>query len=76
MSTDIRVDNVVDNNVTEVTNYLDNKNFSRILVLDVQILVLKNSLSEENAECLSLAIELKQLKKNFNNVNTELKIKT
>ena len=76
MSTDIRVDNVVDNNVTEVTNYLDNKNFSRILVLEVQILVLKNSLSEENAECLSLAIELKQLKKNFNNVNTELKIKT
>ena len=76
MSTDIRVDNDVDNNVTEVTNYLDNKNFSRILVLEVQILVLKNSLSEENAECLSLAIELKQLKKNFNNVNTELKIKT
>ena len=76
MSTDIRVDNVVDNNVTEVTNYVDNKNFSRILVLEVQILVLKNSLSEENAECLSLAIELKQLKKNFNNVNTELKIKT
>ena len=76
MSTDIRVDNVVDNNVTEVTNYLDSKNFSRILVLEVQILVLKNSLSEENAECLSLAIELKQLKKNFNNVNTELKIKT
>ena len=76
MSTDIRVDNVVDNNVTEVTNYLDNKNFSRILVLEVQILVLKNSLSEENAECLSLAIELKQLKKKFNNVNTELKIKT
>ena len=76
MSTDIRVDNVVDNNVTEVTNYLDNKNFSHILVLEVQILVLKNSLSEENAECLSLAIELKQLKKNFNNVNTELKIKT
>ena len=76
MSTDIRVDNVVDNNVTEVTNYRDNKNFSRILVLEVQILVLKNSLSEENAECLSLAIELKQLKKNFNNVNTELKIKT
>ena len=76
MSTDIRVHNVVDNNVTEVTNYLDNKNFSHILVLEVQILVLKNSLSEENAECLSLAIELKQLKKNFNNVNTELKIKT
>ena len=76
MSTDIRVDNVVDNNVTEVTNYLDNKNFSRILVLEVQILILKNYLSEENAECLSLAIELKQLKKNFNNVNTELKIKT
>ena len=76
VSTDIQVDNVVDNNVTEVTNYLDNKNFSRLLILEVQILVLKNSLSEENAERLSLAIELMQLKTNFNNVNTELKIKT
>ena len=63
MSTDIRVDNVADNNVTEVTNNLGNKNFSRISVLEDQILVLKNSLSDENAERLSLAIELKQLKK-------------
>ena len=63
MSTDIEADNVADNNVTEVTNNLDNKNFSGISVLEDQILVLKNILSEENAEHLSLAIELKQLKK-------------
>ena len=41
-----------------------------------QILLLKNSLSEENAEHLSLAFELKQLEKDFKKVNTELKIKT
>ena len=41
-----------------------------------QIILLKNSLSEENAEHLSLAFELKQLKKDFKKVNTELKIKT
>ena len=76
MSTDIRVANVADNNITEITNNLDNKNFSCISVLEDQILVLKNSLSEENAERLSLAIELKQLKKKYNKVNTELKIKT
>ena len=64
MSTDIQVANVADNNVTEITNNLDNKNFSFISVLEDQILVLKNSLSEENAERLSLALELKQLKKN------------
>ena len=33
-------------------------------------------MSEENAERLSLASELKQLKKDFKKVNTELKIKT
>ena len=55
MLTDIGVDNVPDNNVTEVTNNLDSKNFSRISVLEDQILLLKNSLSEENAERLSLA---------------------
>ena len=76
MSTDIQVANVADNNITEITNNLDNKNFSCISVLEDQILVLKNSLSEENAERLSLAIELKQLKKKYNKVNTELKIKT
>ena len=76
MLTDIGVDNVPDNNVTEVTNNLDSKNFSRISVLEDQILLLKNSLSEENAERLSLASELKQLKKDFKKVNTELKIKT
>ena len=65
MSTDIGVDNVADNNVTEVTNNLDSKNFSGIPVLEDQILHLKNSLSEENAERLSLAIELKQLEKDF-----------
>ena len=65
VATDIQVDNVADNNVPEVTNNLGNKNFSRILVLEDQILVLKNSLSDENAELLSLAIELKQLKKNI-----------
>ena len=75
MSTDIEVDNVADN-ITEVTNNLDNKNFSGISVLEDQILVLKNFLSEENAKHLSLAIELKQLKKKINKVNTELKIKT
>ena len=64
MSTDIQVANVADNNVTEITNNLDNKNFSCISVLEDQILVVKNSLSEENAERLSLALELKQLKKN------------
>ena len=32
-------------------------------------------MSEENAECLSLAIDLKQLKKDFKKVNTELKIR-
>ena len=76
MSTDIGVDNVADNNVTEVTSNLGNKNFSRFSVLEDQVLVLKNSLSDENAERLILAIELKQLKKIYNKVNTELKIKT
>ena len=71
VSTDIRVDNVADDNVTEVTNNLDNNNFSRISVLEDQILVLKNSLSDENAERLSLATELKQLKKKINKVNTK-----
>ena len=61
VSTDIGVDNVADNNVTEVTNDLDSKNFSRISVLEDEILLLKNYLSEENAERLSLAIELNQL---------------
>ena len=65
MSTDIGVDNVADNNVTEVTNNLDSRNFSGISVLEDQILHLKNSLSEENAERLSLAIELKQLEKDY-----------
>ena len=65
MSTDIGVDNVADNNVTEVTNNLDSKNFSGISVLEDHILHLKNSLSEENAERLPLAIELKQLEKDF-----------
>ena len=75
MSTDTGVDNVANNNVTKVANNLDSKNFSRISVLEDQILNLKNSLSEENAEHLSLAIELKQLKKDFKKVNTELKIR-
>ena len=48
-----------------VTNNLDSKNFSHISILEDQILLLKNYLSEENAECLSLATELKQLKKRF-----------
>ena len=61
VSTDIGVDNVADNNVTEVTNDLDSKKFSRISVLEDEILLLKNYLSEENAERLSLAIELNQL---------------
>ena len=61
VSTDIGVDNVANNNVTEVTNDLDSKKFSRISVLEDEILILKNYLSEENAERLSLAIELNQL---------------
>ena len=61
VSTDIGVDNVANNNVTEVTNDLDSKKFSRISVLEDEILLLKNYLSEENAERLSLAIELNQL---------------
>ena len=65
VSTHIRVDNAADNNVTEVTNNLDSKNFSCISVLEDQILLLKNSLPEENAERLSLATELKHLKKDF-----------
>ena len=60
--TDIWVDNVADN-ITEITNNLDSKNVSRISVLEDQILVLKNSFSEENAERVSLPIKLKQLKK-------------
>ena len=75
MSTDLGVDNVADNNVTKVTNNLDSKNSSCISVLEDQILHLKNSFSEENAECLSLAIEFKQLKKDLKKVNTELKIR-
>ena len=63
MLTDIGVDNVPDNNVTEVTNNLDSKNFSRISVLEDQILLLKNSLSEENAERLSLATSWSSWKK-------------
>ena len=51
--------------VTEVTNNLDSKNFSRISILKDEILLLKNYFSEENAERLCLAIELKQLKKDF-----------
>ena len=70
--TDIWVDNVADN-IIEITNNLDSKNVSCISVLEDQILVLKNSFSEENAERLSLPIKLKQLKKK---VNTESKIKT
>ena len=65
MSTDIGVDNVANNNVSKATNNLGSNNFSRISVLEDQILHLKNSFSEENAERLSLAIELKQLKKDF-----------
>ena len=76
VSPDIGIDNVADGNVTQVTNNLDSKNFSRISVLEDQILLLKNSLSEENAERLSLATELKQLKKDLKKVKTELKIKT
>ena len=75
MSTDIEVDNVANNNVTKATNNLGSNNFSRISVLEDQILHLKNSFSEENAERLSLAIELKQLKKDFKKVNAELKIR-
>ena len=41
VSTDIGVDNV-DNNVSELTNNLDSKNFSRISDLEDQILLLKN----------------------------------
>ena len=62
MSTDTGVENVAEISVTEVTNNLDSKNFSRILIVEDQILLLKNYLSEESAERLSLAIELKQLK--------------
>ena len=76
VSTDIGIDNVADKIVTEVTNNLDSKNFSRISVLEDQILLLKNSFSEENAERLSLATELKQLKKDLKKVKTKLKIKT
>ena len=77
VSTNTGVDNVADNNVTELTNNLDGKNFSCISWyfsnLEHQIPLLKNSLPEKNAEHLSLAIELKQLKKYFKKVNTELK---
>ena len=65
VSTDIGVNNVADNNVTEVTNNLDSKKFSRISVLKNQILLLKNSLSEENAERLSLVIEYRIKNKNL-----------
>ena len=41
MSTDIGVDNVANNNVTKVTNNLGSKDFSRISVLEDQILHLK-----------------------------------
>ena len=37
VSTDIGIDNVADNNVNEVTNNLDSKNFSHISVLEDQI---------------------------------------
>ena len=47
-------------------NLVDSKNFSRISILEDQILLLvKKYLSQENAERLCLAIELKQLKKDF-----------
>ena len=46
-------------------NLVDSKNFSRISILEDQILLVKKYLSQENAERLCLAIELKQLKKDF-----------
>ena len=62
VSIDIGVDNI-ENNVTELTNTLDSKNFSHISDLEDQILLLKNSLLEKNAERLFLAFELKQFLK-------------
>ena len=62
VSIDTGVDNI-ENNVTELTNSLDSKNFSHISDLEDQIVLLKNSSWEKNAERLFLAFELKQFLK-------------
>ena len=54
VSTDIEVDNV-DYNVTELTHNLNSKSFSCISDLKGHILLLKNSLPQENAFLLHLS---------------------
>ena len=65
MSTDIGVDNVADNSVTELTNNLDKK--KKFSHLEFFKFGTSNSFSETNAgnAHLSLAIELKLFKKDF-----------
>ena len=66
--------------VTEVTNNLDSKNFSRISILEDQILLLKNCLSEENAKRLSFscnwveAVEKRFLKSKYRIKNKNLQV--
>ena len=47
VSTDIRVDNIADSNVTDLTNNLISKNFSCVSDLEDQILLLKNSFQKK-----------------------------